>query len=193
MPIDKDLEAALEALSRSEGKSTKELLGELLRDRIADRAGGEPAAERGRYGGAIVRAGTGDASGAYREERDEALARHAAQEFPGSPVVRYRGDHRGETAEEARERWLEEEAELLDGVHGPGGQSAGGIFGDAPIATSLHDPAAMTRSEGRVSQLANVKLLQVLDRMDRRMERLEGADDERRALPGGRPRRLRGR
>lgn len=188
MPIDKDLETALEALSRSEGKSTKELLGEMLRERIADRAGADKPPER-----AIVRAGTGDASGAYRERRDEALARHSAQEFPGSPVVRYRGDHRGETAQEAEERWLEEEAELLDGVHGLGGQSAGGIFGDGPIATSLHDPAAMTRSEGRVSQLANVKLVQVLDRLDRRLDRLEGGDDDRRALPGTRPRRLRGR
>lgn len=183
MPIDKDLEQALEALARSEGKSTKDLVRELVRERIGRGPEPEPEAK------SMVHVGTGDASGARRAERAEAIERHHAEEFPGSPVVRYRRDPYAETPAEAQERWLEEEAELPDGVHGIGGQSAGGIFGDAPVATSIYDPMAMARSEGRVGQMVNVRMLQVLDRMERRLEAAET-----RELPSGQARkRLRGR
>jgi hypothetical protein len=122
--------------------------------------------------------------------RRKAIERHQQREFPGSPVVRYDRDPYGESPAEAQERWYEEEAALLDGVHGLGGQTAGGIFGGSPIATSVYDPEAMARADSRVAQLANVKLLDVLDRIERR---LPPADEPRRELPSTAHRRLRGR
>ena len=57
----------------------------------------------------------------------------------------------GESPEEAQERWYASEAELHDGVHGFGGQTAGGIFGDGPIATEVYDPNATHRATARAA------------------------------------------
>jgi hypothetical protein len=173
MAIDKDLEQALEALARREGKSGSELLGELLGGRAK-----EAVAEKA----PLARSGPDD-----RElGRAEAIERHHANDFPGTPVVRYREDPYGETAEEAKERWLAEEAELIDGVHGLGGQSAGGIFGDAAVATSIYDPGAEHRALSQAGHAGSLRLARVLERIEQRLDAAEPA----RALPGGKRRQL---
>jgi hypothetical protein len=54
-------------------------------------------------------------------------------------------DYGDETPEEAERRWTEQEMDDPDGVFA-GGASAGGIFGDGPIATSSYDPSARLRT-----------------------------------------------
>lgn len=162
---DKNLKEALEALARHEGKSSSELLSEMMRERIGRKPGEAPLARREPLG------------------RSEAIRRHDDKDFPQTPVVQYDGDPYGETPEEAKERWLAEEAELLDGVHGFGGQSAGGIFGDGTIATSIYDPGAESRATARAAGLGSVRLARVL-------ERLESHLDERAALPEARRKQL---
>jgi len=172
MPADPDdLEVALKALARREGKSRDELLKELLGDRIKTATEGKSTE--------MTRSGVG-------ETREEAIKRHNANDFPGTAVVSYRQDPYGETPEEARERWLEEEAELIDGVHGFGGQSAGGIFGEGPISTSIYDPGAQQRAMGQMSGVGNLRLARVVERLEARLDQAEG----RRALPGPARRRL---
>jgi hypothetical protein len=90
-----------------------------------------------------------------------------------------------ETPEEAQERWLEEEAELIDGVHGFGGQSAGGIFGEGPIATSVYDPNAEARAAGKAGGMSNVRVARLLERIEERFD-----DLDKRRLPGPAARRL---
>ena len=174
MPVDKDLLEALEALARSEGKSGTEVLKELISDKVRSKLGREEEPEPAR----LARVDTGDASGARRK----AIERHHAQEFPGSPVVRYQKDPYNETAAEARERWLEEETELDDGVHGLGGQTAGGIFGDGAIATDTYDPMAMSRAERRAETSATARLANILERIEQRM----GGGEPAAKLPGAR-------
>jgi len=169
MAVDKDLLEALEAIARSEGKSGTEVLKELLGDKVRDKLRQEPAP--------LARVSTGDASGARRD----AIERHNAQEFPGSPVVRYKKDPYSETAAEAQERWIEEETELDDGVLGLGGQTAGGIFGDGAIATDKYDPMAMSRAERRAETSATSRLANILERIEQRM----GGSEPPRRLPGG--------
>jgi hypothetical protein len=143
---------------------------------LKDRLGGKREAPQS---SALTRSELGDASGAIRRSRSEAIASHNAEEFPGTPVVRHRYDHGNETAEEARERWEEEETELIDGVHGLGGQSAGGIFGDGAISTSVYDPMAHNRADGRLSQQANIRTMRVLERLEGRLDQIEGRRPER--------------
>ncbi len=183
MAQDDDFEQALEALARVEGKTVAELKHEMLRERVMGARQKDPAP-------AAIVPSTGDASAPLARVRRDAIDRHQRQEYPGSPVVRYGRDPYGETAEEAQERWLEEEAMLPDGVHGLGGQSAGGIFGGGAIATSIYDPEAMGRADSRAGQLVNAKLLQVIERLERR---LPPAEDERPSLPRGSERRRLGR
>jgi len=96
-----------------------------------------------------------------------------------------------ESPAEARERYFREESLLPDGVHGLGGMSAGGIFGDGPIATTHYDPSAHSRGELRAGNLAQVKLLGIIDRLERRLGMAE--EQERRSLPGGGGHQLQGR
>ena len=188
MALSDEEETAIRELAEIEGRSVEDVKREMLRARL----GLSGTAPREPTSAALARTPSiGDASGAsLARTRQEAVQRHQSQSFPGSPVVRYNGDHGGETAEEAEERWLEEEADLLDGVHGLGGQTAGGIFGDAPIATNIYDPGAMSRADSRMGQMAGIKMLGILDRIE---QRLGPAPDERprAALPARRsPRRL---
>lgn len=188
-----DFEDALRAIAKVKGISIAELKKEML-DKAIGLGGSEPAPSRREHSTALTRPSFGDASGASRaRSREEAIQKHHAQEFPGSPVVRYRDDH--ESPEEAQERWYEEEAELPDGVHGLGGSTAGGIFGDAPIATNIYDPGAHSRGDERAGQLANVKVLGLLERLERRMDASDAARGAlpagaRGTLPGGPTRRL---
>ena len=98
------------------------------------------------------------------------------------------------TDAEVAERWLQEEMNDPDGVLGPGGMTPGGIFGDSPVVTEGYDPMARQRGEGRAVGMLNArvqaKILDTLERMDRR---LDAAETERR-LPAPRrelPRRRR--
>lgn len=163
----------LAALAEHEGKSVEELQQEIIQDRLGR---GRPAPSST----AIQqrRPSTGDASGAALSRR-EADEQHRRQEAPGSPVVRYDDSH--ETAAEARERWLESEADLVDGVHGLGGSTAGGIFGGGPIATSVHDPEAHSRAGSQVGLAVSSRMLGVLERLERRLDTTAAP-----ALPGGR-------
>lgn len=125
------------------------------------------------------------------EERDalaEEMRRRKTQltRRPASETAIARGNERGvamygeETPEEALERWTRQEMEDLDGVLGPGGATAGGIFGGGTIATSGYDPDAHARASSRSTHVANARLVAVLDKM---MARLEAAE-ARAALPG---------
>jgi hypothetical protein len=132
-----DLDQVFEALAKAEGRDVNELKAELLRDRLQ------------RHTGAADEPARAPARPLARTEA-HALARDQRVEFPGTPVVRSRRDQE-ETADEAQERWYAEEEELADGIHGWGGQSAGGIFGDGAIATEVYDPAAEQRAEARTN------------------------------------------
>lgn len=178
-----DFDTALEAIARLEGKSVATVKAEMLRSRIG--APPPPVEEPRTH--VLAKRQMGDASGVdLAQMRSEAVERHNRREAPGSPVVRYEQDPYSETPEQAMERWLEEEAELPDGVHGLGGQTAGGIFGNGPIATSIYDPEAHARGDARVGQMATVKMLGLLDRLT---QRLDAADAARGALPGPAARR----
>lgn len=194
-----DFDQALQALARLKGVPVEQLKREMLEREMG--LGGSPPAraparEAREPSRAIERAELGDATGSRLARiRADAVERHSAQAFPGSPVVRYDGDDRGETAAEAQERWYEEETELPDGVHGLGGQEAGGIFGSGPIATSIYDPAAMGRADGRMASTATAKLLGVIERLETRLTQAEeraalGSGDARGALPGRQSKRL---
>ncbi len=183
-----DFEAALQAIAKVRGISLAELKKEML-EKAMGLGGAEPSRAPRRE---LARVSSGDASGAALS-RSEALQAHRAQEFPGSPVVRYRDED--ETPEEAQDRWYEEEAELLDGVHGLGGSTAGGIFGDGAIATHIYDPGAMGRGDARIGQQANIKMLGLIERLEQRLnasEEVRGKLPQRmvQPLPGGRTRRL---
>jgi hypothetical protein len=189
-----DFEEALKLLAKMRGVTVDVIKREML-EKAMGVGTADPAPTPTR---AITRPDPlGDASGAaLARTREEAVQRHRSQEFEGSPVVRYRGDDRGESAEEARERWYEEEAELLDGVHGLGGSTAGGIFGGGPIATNIYDPEAMGRADSRTGQMANIKLLGVIERLEQRLIAAEAERGQlppsggRGALPGAASRRL---
>jgi hypothetical protein len=127
-----------------------------------------------------------------REAADRTLARREEPgyiDFPSSPVSRSSraieryGD---ETPAEALERWMDDEQADPEGVYGPGGATAGGIFGDGPIAMPDYDPVAHRRTEARAGGVAQVKLVQVLERLMRRLDEAEG----RKALPGAAPPQL---
>lgn len=78
-----------------------------------------------------------------------------------------------ETPEEARERWMEQEMNDPEGVYGPGGATAGGIFGGGAVALSDYDPLAQTRSSAQVNQKVQAKMLTLLDKVLERVERME--------------------
>ena len=172
-----DLDAAFEALARSEGKTVEELKRELLRDRLR---GAAPAPR-------VTRALARSETAITRERRE-------SEEF-GSPVVRSRRDA-GESPEEARERWLAEEADLPDGVHGIGGSTGGGICGGGPIATPTYDPEAHHRgSRHTVSELQirqTRQMTELLGQVGELTERLAAQLPPSRGLIGG-ARRLLGR
>ena len=179
--MSEDFEQAIKLLAKMRGVSVDVVKQEMLEKAMG--LGGTSEPPRPERAAAMSRV-SGDASGAdLSRVRAEAVQRHQAQAFPGSPVVRYEGDHRNESPEEAQERWYEEEAELLDGVHGLGGSSAGGIFGAGAIATNIYDPEAMGRADARMSQTATIKVLGLVEKLERRL-----AESEARAagyLPGG--------
>lgn len=160
MPKD-DLDEVFDALARAEGKSVAELKREMLRDRLAERPSGDAA---------LVR------------RQDDRPIRYPST---SSPVVR--PDYEEETAEEARERWLEEEAELMDGVHSIGGATAGGIFGSGPIATEVYDPMAEQRGEARINTALQARQAQAIgqlaDVVGNIAQRL-GMDAPQQQLPG---------
>lgn len=186
-------EQAIKELAEIEGRSVEDVKRELLRAKLG--LSSSPPPDRAPTALAR-RPGSGDASGAdLARVRAEAVQRHQSQEFPGSPVVRYRGDHRNESPEEAQERWFKEESELVDGVHGLGGQSAGGIFGGSAIATSIYDPEAEGRADAKTGQMANIKMLGLIERLEARLTASEAARElpapqRGGALPGAATRRL---
>jgi len=198
MALTDEEERAIRELAEIEGRTVEDVKREMLRAKLG-LSGTAPERTERAPNALARRPGSGDASGAdLARVREDAIQRHHSQEFPGSPVVRYRGDHANETASEAAERWYEEEAELPDGVHGLGGSTAGGIFGNGPIATNIYDPEAMGRTDGRVAQQANIKMLGVLERMERRLTAYEEEKAAEQlpppvrggALPGAATRRL---
>lgn len=97
-----------------------------------------------------------------------------------------------ESPDEAYDRWMAQERSDAEGVYGPGGGTAGGIFGDAPVTMADYDPAAHRRTESAQGGAAMARLGVVLERILERVEGLEG----RQAAPQLRspaPRRLRGK
>jgi hypothetical protein len=105
--------------------------------------------------------------------KSTALAKKPAHEidFPYSTQLQKptRGgvpvDYGDETPEQAERRWTAQEIEDPDGIFA-GGSTAGGIFGDAPIATPRYDPQARARTaqlrgaeQGAKVQLLTVEVL----------------------------------
>lgn len=130
-------EAALVALARAENKSVEELRRELEQEGLRTRLGRSRAVQ-------------------------------VAEPAPSrEPLARRGRRDEDETPEEARERFYEEEAALIDGVHGFGGQTAGGIFGDGPIATELYDPMAQHRATSRASAHVNIEQTRALGELTR--------------------------
>lgn len=93
-----------------------------------------------------------------------------------------------ESPADAQERWYREEEELVDGVHGWGGQSAGGIFGDGAIATEEYDPMAEQRAERRTATHAAaqqaVAVTQLTEAVGMLMDRLGAPRGPGNILPG---------
>jgi hypothetical protein len=85
---------------------------------------------------------------------------------------------REETSAEAYERWLDQEQRDFEGAYGPGGSTAGGIFGEGAVVLSDYDPHAHQRTESRLLAAArgrnDLLLAQVLERL---VERLPPPDD----------------
>lgn len=165
-----DIDDAIRALARAEGKSAEALREELLRDAV-----------KARLGKTVTK----------RDARQPLDAEFDEDAGPVAPRARRRED---ETPEEAKERWYEEEQAHLDGAHGFGGLTAGGIFGDGPVATEVYDPLAHQRAAGRAAALGQVEQARALAGLTQVVGHLA----ERLGLPGlssGAPprRRLRGR
>lgn len=97
-----------------------------------------------------------------------------------------------ESPAEAYERWMDQEQEDPEGIYGPGGGSAGGIFGEGPVHMPDYDPAARRRTEAAQGGVAMARLSVVLEKLLDRVEALEGSGGERQ-LGGGRHKRLRGK
>lgn len=97
-----------------------------------------------------------------------------------------------ETAEEAQRRWLLQEQQDMNGVLGPGGMSAGGIFGDGAIVTEGYDPAAQMRGEARLIAMERAQAARERSEDRERIARLEtqlaralGEDPPAERLPSG--------
>ena len=114
----RDLQEALGALARAEGKTEDQLLAELLKGRVA-------AAER--TGSELVRRGP-------------------------SPVARVASSVERQSDAEALERWMEAE-QAPTGVFGAGGMTAGGIFGEVPVATEGFDAPGYGRALAELAQM----------------------------------------
>lgn len=97
-----------------------------------------------------------------------------------------------ETAVQAYERWMEQEQSDPEGVYGPGGGTAGGIFGDGPVHMPDYDPSARRRTESAQGGVAMARLSVVLERLLDRVEALEDGGG-RKALAGSPSKRLRGK
>jgi len=94
-------------------------------------------------------------------------------------------DYGDETPAEAEARWRQQEMEDPDGVLSLGGMSAGGIFGGGAVSTDTYDPEARQRAAPAVAAQVQIKQLEVLERMERR---LAEAEEENRQLRGERER-----
>jgi hypothetical protein len=134
-----------------------------------------------------------------QRKRGTALARRGGSggiAFPASPQedTGAQGvDYGDETPEEAKARWMEQEMNDPNGVFA-GGSTAGGIFGNASIATEGYDPDAHMRSVSMVNATRQaqlqVKQTQLLEAI---MERLGPPQRGRRELPAPQARQPRGR
>lgn len=96
----------------------------------------------------------------------ELVAGMLAKEPSRTPARSRRPGGRLSTGLEGAEDWAEEERRP-GGVLSRGGMRGGGIFGDAPVATSFHDPVA-EEQERRVGDADEVRRLvrRLHDRLD---------------------------
>jgi hypothetical protein len=163
-----DIDDAIAALARAEGKSAEEMRQEVLK-------AGVKAKLRGESSEPIAR---------------RRVDRPLEGEFDEGP----RRSRRDETPEEAKERWYREEEEDIEGVHGWAGQSAGGIFGNGPIATESYDPAAHHRGAAHTAAVAQAQQARAMTGLVDVVGRLAEQIGLRAPELEGRPRRrLRGR
>ncbi len=111
---------------------------------------------------------SGDASGAALAKRDgdDLPARFSAQVELGrgrKPV-----DYGDETPAEAEMRWRQQEMADPEGIYA-GGSTAGGIFGNDPIATEGYDPGARRRTAEmdhlRASTAEKIVMVKVLNKI----------------------------
>lgn len=91
-----------------------------------------------------------------------------------------RVDYGFETPAQAKERWVEQERADPNGLFG-GGATAGGVFGDAPIALDSFDPLAVSREVQLRTQMAGIhtqrEMLELLQ--DMRQELRQGRRERR--------------
>jgi polyhydroxyalkanoate synthesis regulator phasin len=137
-----------------------------------------------------------DALAERKRKRAGALAKRESDEidFPTSPQG---GSQRGiemygnETKAQAYERWMEQELDDAEGAYGPGGMSAGGIFGDGVVSMPDYDPTAQRRTEARAGGVAQLRTVQVLEKI---LDRLDAVERTQRLGPHQPdPRQLRGK
>lgn len=132
---------------------------------------------------------------AKRKKRETALAKRDSEEiaFPVGPtggsraIARGRDMYGDETPAEAKERWMDQEMDDPEGAYGPGGMTSGGIFGEGSVAMPDYDPTARARTENRLGGRVQLRILEVLERFDRRLEAAEKASG---ALPAPQARQL---
>lgn len=96
-----------------------------------------------------------------------------------------------ETPTQAYERWMDQEQADPEGMYGPGGATAGGIFGDGAVTMPDYDASAQRRTEAAQGGVAMARLSVVLERLLDRVEAIEGRSNQ--ALPGADAKRLRGK
>ncbi len=173
MSDDSETVALLRAIAEEEGKSLDEVVGEFLKLRADRRLMPQQAG-----------AGLTGAEAIARRAPAPVVERRAP---PPARPPRYAPDplDQEESDREAMERWLEEERNEIGGVLGPGGMSAGGIFGEGVVATESYDPMAEQRMERRAGVALQQRLVRVLEELEsHQAERLPGRDPRR--LPRGR-------
>jgi len=173
----------------------REHLKQLLKSRMQKRGGAQGAIQRAdAVSNDEFPAGPNAAMAIERRERaarlaleEESLSREQAIERFGPAHERGIRKYGYETPAQAEARWRDQEIGDTEGVYGPGGATAGGIFGDGTISMPDYDPGAHSRGGAREAQVLNLRMAQVLDRI---IDRLDGGNPSAALRAGEKPARL---
>lgn len=86
--------------------------------------------------------------------------------------------YNGETPEQAKKRWEEEERNDPAGLYSLGGLSLGGVFGSGTVASTDYDPEANSRTYDRAEKLASMQIQMETYKLLKELQ-----EDRRSALP----------